>query len=104
MSITRRGWALLAACAIVATMLFGAVTTASAQSYTPPAPNPGGNQNIGGNNVGTGGGIGGEGLARTGSNSTVPVAQLAVVLLVAGGFLVIVGRKRAERSRLAATS
>ncbi len=36
-------------------------------------------------------------LARTGSDSDLPMAKLAVVLVAAGGFLMLAARKRAAR-------
>lgn len=45
--------------------------------------------NIGGATVAT--------LPRTGSSNSLPMARIAVVLLAAGGFLVLTARKRAAR-------
>lgn len=98
MSIRRRGMALLAVCAILATVVLGFASTASAQSYTPPSQLQ--NSGIQANQEAQAQAP----LARTGSNSTIPVAEFGVALLMAGGFLLIISRKRAEHARVAATS
>ena len=90
MTIRGRGLSLLAALAMVTVLLFGWASAASAQQdYTPPPPTDGAIQ---GNNQQQ------APLARTGSNSTIPTAEIGVLLLVAGGFFVIVARKRAQHA------
>jgi LPXTG-motif cell wall-anchored protein len=89
----RRGLALLAAFAILGVIVLGSVSTASADDYTPSVPSS--SQSVAPTNSsnstpGT--------LPRTGSNSTIPFLELGVVLVLAGGFLVLVARKRSERA------
>lgn len=44
--------------------------------------------------AGGGGGTSGDALPRTGDNSTIPMTQVAVAALAAGGLLVLMGNKR----------
>ena len=75
---------------IVGAVVFGTFSSASAQDYQPSTKS----SSIGGKAQSTS-----TALPRTGSSSTVPMIQLGVVLVVAGGFLVITARKRSHRPR-----
>jgi LPXTG-motif cell wall-anchored protein len=95
LSIRQRGVALFAALMIVGVVVLGSVSAASQSDYKPSTESssiaPSSSSHASGAATP---------LPRTGSNSTVPMTQLGVLLVVAGGFLVIVARKRSHRERV----
>jgi LPXTG-motif cell wall-anchored protein len=93
LSIRQRGVALVAALTIVGAVLFGMMSAASAQNYQ-PSTQP---SSVAPSSASTS--TGGSALPRTGSSSTLPMAELGAVLVVGGGFLVIASRKRSQRPR-----
>src|SRR3954470_17416940 len=83
LSIRQRGVALMAALTIVGAVLIGTMSAASAQNYQPSTqPSSSVAPSSGSQSSTT------AALPRTGSNSTVPMTQLGVLLVVGGGFLV----------------
>jgi LPXTG-motif cell wall-anchored protein len=96
LSIRQRGVALFAALMIVGVVVLGSVSAASAQSDYKPSTE---SSSIAPSSSSHASGAATP-LPRTGSNSTVPMTQLGVLLVVAGGFLVIVARKRSHRERV----
>lgn len=92
MSIRQRGAASVAALTIVVAVMFAVISPASAQTDYQPSTKSSDPAKSSSSASGTA-------LPRTGSNSTIPMAQFGVLLVVAGGFLVIIARKRSHSER-----